>query len=148
MSKHVVRILILKVGPMIKQNILDENTTLVWCIVQKQLMKPRSYHPTLIREFSPKELELIFGFSKDIADFEQEIEIIEQFIVAHSITCVKEVMKLCRMMVPSHTCGMYHGRFGIEISTDLEQNKLLIEINDERKTISKKELIKIFSRNQ
>ena len=114
-------------------------------ILTRQLKKTITYHPTLRREFSEEELELIFGHQKkDIESYTQEIENIVNFIESEKITTPKIIMDICIGLIPSHIAGLFDCRDYIEVSTDLAENELIIEIADERRYLTKEEFVNIF----
>lgn len=118
---------------------------LVIRMLTRQLQKTTTYHPTLIREFSSEELELIFGHQKkEIESYTREIDDIVHFIESEKITSPKIIMDICIGLIPSHIAGLFDCRNCIEVSTDLAENELLIEIMDERKYLTKEELVNIF----
>jgi hypothetical protein len=119
--------------------------SIVTRMLTRQLNKTTTYHPTLIREFSEEELDLIFGYQKkDIESYTQEIDNIVNFIESEKITSPKIIMDICIGLIPSHIAGLFDGRDCIEVSTDLAENELIIEIANERRYLTKEELVNIF----
>ena len=118
---------------------------LVMRMLTRQLKKTTTYHPTLIREFSEEELELIFGHQKkEIEFYARDIDEIVYFIEAEKITSPKVIMDLCRCLIPSYIAGLFDCRNYIEVSTDLAENELIIEMGVEGRYLTKEELVNIF----
>ena len=119
--------------------------SIVTRMLTRQLNKTTTYHPTLIREFSEEELDLVFRHQKkDIESYTQEIDNIVNFIESEKITSPKIIMDICIGIIPSHIAGLFDCRGYIEVSTDLTENELIIEIADERRYLTKEELVNIF----
>lgn len=115
---------------------------------KRQIEKPRTYHPTIMREFTAQERKLIFGGSATLDDVKDDIDMIVHFAITENITSPKQLMSLCKQLYPDHIAGAIKcGNPFIEISTDLIPGELLIEVDDERQTLTKEELIQMYRRN-
>lgn len=114
-------------------------------MVLRQIKKPRSYHPTLVREFTAEELELLFGGPHSLEECHDEIESFLEFAAREKITSIKILMKCAQMFFPDRiNGGVFCGDPFIEISTDIIENEVLIEVDDDRVTLSKEELITFY----
>lgn len=114
-------------------------------MVLRQINKTRIYHPTLMREFTAEELELLFGGPHSLEECHDEIESFLEFAAREKITNIKVLMQCAQMLLPHRiNGGICCGDPFIEISTDIIKNKVVIEVDDDRVTLSKEELIRFY----
>lgn len=133
---------------MLSQKLDNDRNLLIDRIIDKQLSKKTTYHPSLHKYFSEAQLEQIFNYPKDLLACGDEIQEIKRFINKEEISSTEEIFKICKMMFPSYITGFYDGAFCIEISTDMVEGEVLIEQDDyeNRRTnvLSKNELLKLY----
>jgi len=114
-------------------------------IFQRQLNKPVTYHPILMREFNEEECELIFGEPHELDECTELIQAVYEGVLPD----IKSVLKVCKMMLPRNINGLYDARHEIEISIDLIRSELLIEIHHPSyKILTKEELIALYLRDR
>lgn len=133
---------------MLSQKQEHDQNELIDRIIQRQLSKKTTYHPSLHKYFSEAELEQIFNYPKDLLACADEIQEIKRFLKEEKITSTKEIFKICKMMFPSYIAGLYDGEFCIEISTDVIKGEVLIEQDDYQNKriniLSKSDLLKLY----
>jgi hypothetical protein len=114
-------------------------------IFAKFMRQKPHYHPVLLRRLGSDACDLIIGKERNLENYAQEVESIRSFIEEHQISCVKEIVRGCRLFVPRNISGMYNGVTGIEISLNTRGGLMLFRHTDEGgEYLTKKELFDIY----
>lgn len=118
-------------------------------VLLRTLNTKKRYHPVILKTFSTDEISFIFNdFKGNLNAYEDEVKTILEFCIKQNFTSRRKIKKVCVFMFPIYTIGFYDCKHNIDLSVDIEKNKIMIDYYgknlDFHRSITKNELLKFY----